>query len=118
MPLRTIVNGRNHPTEKMAEVVENEMRAHVKYLPSYIQYTTDFLSKLLSIQQPLPEGCILFCLDVKAFYPSVPRQEARAATEVALSGRVNPLTSTEDVLAMMDAVLDHNTFTFDGVHYV
>jgi len=60
----------------------------------------------------------LFCLDVKALYPSVPRQEARAAAEVALSGRVNPLIPTDDVLAMMDAVLDHNTFTFDGVHYV
>ncbi|KAH3826280.1 hypothetical protein DPMN_128177 [Dreissena polymorpha] len=29
MPLRTIVNGRNHPTEKMAEKVENELCDHV-----------------------------------------------------------------------------------------
>ena len=34
IPLRTIVNGRNHPTEKMAEVVENELREHVTSLPS------------------------------------------------------------------------------------
>jgi polyhydroxyalkanoate synthesis regulator phasin len=35
--LRTIVNGRNHPTEKMAEIVEMELRAHVTSLPSYIK---------------------------------------------------------------------------------
>ncbi|KAH3802442.1 hypothetical protein DPMN_156119 [Dreissena polymorpha] len=34
MPLRTIVNGSNHPTEKMAEIVENELRDHVTSLPS------------------------------------------------------------------------------------
>ena len=43
MPLRTIVNGRNHPTEKMAEIVEDELREHVKSLPSYIRDTTDIL---------------------------------------------------------------------------
>jgi len=43
MPLRTIVNGRNHPTEKMAEIVEDELREHVTSLPSYIRDTTDIL---------------------------------------------------------------------------
>jgi len=33
MPLRTIVNGRNHPTEKMAEIVEDDLREHVTSLP-------------------------------------------------------------------------------------
>jgi len=88
----------------------------VKSLPSYIQDTTDFLSKLLSIKQRLLAGCILFCLDVKSLCPSVPRQKARAAAEVVLPGLVNPLFPTDDVPAMMDAVLDYNTF--DGVHYV
>ena len=35
-PIRTIVNGRNHPTEKIAEFVENELRDHVKTLPGYL----------------------------------------------------------------------------------
>ena len=118
VPLRTIVNGRNHPTEKMAEVVEKELRAHVTSLPSYIQDTTDFLNKLSTIQQPLPDGTLLFCLDVKALYPSVPRHEARAAVKEALSHRVNPQIPTEDVLHMMDTVLENNTFTFDGNHYI
>jgi len=87
MPLRTIVNGRNHPTEKIAEIVEDELREHVTSLPSYIRDTTDFLNKIKNIPQPLPESTLIFCLDVKALYPSVPRAEARAAVIEALNGR-------------------------------
>ena len=85
IPLRTIVYGRNHQTEKMAEVVENELREHMTLLPSYIKDTTDFLNKVTQIAQPLPNDTILFCFDVVALYPSVPRIEARAALETALN---------------------------------
>jgi len=97
MLLRTIVNGRNHSTEKMAEIVEDELREHVTSLPSYIRDTTDFLNKIKDIPQPHPEGTLIFCLDVKALYPSVPRAEARAAVIEALNGRSNPEIPTEDV---------------------
>ncbi|XP_052236160.1 uncharacterized protein LOC127847949 [Dreissena polymorpha] len=98
MPLRTFVNGRNHPTEKMAEIVENELRDH--------------------IQQPLPDGTIIFCLDVKALYPSVPREEARAAVFEALNRRVQPEVPTNDMITMMDTVLNNNTISFNGDHYM
>ena len=59
-------------------------------LPSYIKDTTDFLNKIKNIPQPLPEGTLIFCLDVKALYTSVPRAEARAAVIAALNERSNP----------------------------
>ena len=118
MPLRTIVNGRNHPTEKMAEIVENELRDHVTSLPSYVRDTTDFLNKITQIQQPLPDGTIIFCLDVKALYPSVPREEARAAVFEALNRRVQPEVPTNDMITMMDTVLNNNTISFNGDHYM
>ena len=43
-PFRTMVNGRNHPTENIAEFVKNELRDNVKSLPSYIQDTTEKVS--------------------------------------------------------------------------
>lgn len=46
VPLRVIVNGRNLPTERMAEIVEEELGEHVSSLPSYIKDTTDFLNKI------------------------------------------------------------------------
>ena len=83
-PLRTIVNGNNHATENMAEVVEHELMENVCNLNSYIKDTTELLQKLNKIPQPLPGNNIMFCLDVKALYPSVPRKEARIACERAL----------------------------------
>ncbi|KAL5012680.1 hypothetical protein ScPMuIL_011231 [Solemya velum] len=88
VPLRTIVNGRGHPTEKLAELVEEQLREHVTSLPSYIKDTTDFLNKMQQIPQPLPKDAILFCFDVKALYPSVPRDEARMAAVESLGSRV------------------------------
>ena len=75
-PMQTIVNGINTATERLAEVAEDELNEFVKNSPSYIQDTTDFLKKLSEVQQPLPEGTILFCFDGKKLYPSVPKKKA------------------------------------------
>ena len=44
-PFRPIINGRNHPTEKIAELFGNELKENVRSLPSFIQDTTDFFKK-------------------------------------------------------------------------
>jgi translation initiation factor 2B subunit (eIF-2B alpha/beta/delta family) len=75
-PFRTIINGSNHATEKMAKVVEQELSENVRNLNTYIKDTTDILQKLNNISQSLPNETIMFCLAVKALYPSVPRIEA------------------------------------------
>ena len=87
IPLRTIVNVGNHPTANMAEIVEHELAENVRSLLSFIQDTTDFLNKLSTINLPLPNNCLMFCMDVKALYPSVPRKEAREAAEKVLEKR-------------------------------
>ena len=117
-PIRTIVNGRNHPTEKMAELVESQLEENVKSLPSYIQDTTDFLNKISTIQQPLPDNTLIFCMDVKGLYPNVPRQQAKIAVTKALEKRKNHLIPTTDVIYMMDTVLQNNNFSFNGRHYL
>ena len=117
-PLRTIVNGNNHATENMTEVVENELEENVKNFSTYIKDTTDFLRKLQNIQQPLTNDTIMFCLDVKALYPSVPRLEARDACEQALKNRTNPTIPTECVLEMLDLVLENNHFSFNGKNFI
>ena len=60
----------------------------------------------------------MFCMDVKALYPSVPRKEAREAAEKALEKRSNKDIPTDEVLRMMDMVLENNNFSFNGKHYV
>jgi len=78
----------------------------------------DFLNKIQKVKQPLPKDTIIFCLDVKALYPSVPRDEARAAAIEALNRRKDPEIPTEDVIVMMDTVLENNTFSFNDGHFI
>jgi hypothetical protein len=96
----------------------HELAENVRNLNSYIKDTTDFLRKLSEIQQPLPKGAIMFCIDVKALYPSVPRKEARTACQKALQGRTNKSLTTECVLDMLDLVLENNNFSFNDKHYI
>ena len=88
-PLRLIINGRHDATENIAEFVENELSENVSNLPSFIKDSTDFLNKLNYIPQPLPYNTIMFSFDVKALYPSVPREEAKRACRKALDKRPN-----------------------------
>lgn len=117
-PMRTIVNSRDHPTEAMAEIVEAQLTDNVKSLPSYIRDTTDFIKKISDIPQPLPSNTILFCMDVKALYPNVPRKEARVSVEGALEKRKDKSIPPKSVLKMMDMVLENNNFCFDDKHYL
>ena len=116
-PFRTIINGSNHATETMAKVVEQELSENVRNLNTYIKDTTDFLQKLNNISQPLPNETIMFCLDVKALYPSVPRIEAKSACKTALENRTTKTISTDSVLEMMDLVLENNNFRFDNKYF-
>lgn len=118
IPVRTIVNGRNHPTAKMAEVVEDQLKENVQSLYGFVKDTTDFLNKLAQIETPLDRNTIMFCMDAKALYPSVPRAEARNAAEAALNQRSNQDIPTDDVLKMMDLVLENNNFSFKGRHFI
>ena len=113
-PLRTIVSGRDHATERVAEIAEEQLRSHVESLPSYIRDTKDFLLKLSDVAQPVVGQCgqppLLFCMDVRKLYPSVPREEGIEACRLALEDRQGASIPTDDVLEMINLVLDNNHF--------
>ena len=121
-PLRTIVSGRGHATERMAEIAEKELASHVEGQKSFIRDTTHFLRKLAQIPQPLPGGpCspILFCMDVQKLYPSVPHKEGMEACRAALDQRSGSKIPTADVLKMIEIVLNNNNFTLhSNAHFI
>ena len=71
--MRIIINGRGHPTENMAQYVEESLNDNVRGLKTYIKDSTDFVKKIEKMP-PVSEGDLLFCMDVKSLYPSVPRK--------------------------------------------
>ena len=100
-PFRTIVSGINTPTEKLAEVAEDELKEYALGCQSYIRDTTYFMNKLKEIDEPIPEGALLFCFDVCKLYPSIPKEEGIAACREALETRTAPLILTEYLLEMI-----------------
>ena len=118
VPIRTIISGVNHPTERMAEIVEKELDEFVKAQPSYIQDTTHFLKKLEVMKPLLPRDFILFTMDIKALYPSVPKHEGLAACQRALEMRSDQSVTTEATLQMLRFVLDNNIFKFRNTDYI
>lgn len=114
-PLRAIISGRGHATEKIAEVAEEQLRRHVEGLSSYVKDTNDFLLKLNAVPQPIENqhghAPLLFCMDVKKLYPSVPRADGIAACRLALDSRSDPSIPTEEVINMIEMVLDNNNFS-------
>ena len=117
-PLRTIVNGMNTATEKIAELAEYELNEFVITSPSYIRDTTDFINTLKEIEEPLPQGTIMFCFDVCKLYPSVPKQEGLEACREGLNSRSKPIVPTEEVLKMIEVILDNNNFNLGNMHYI
>ena len=121
-PLRAIVSGRGHPTERVAELAESELRSHVESQPSYVRDTSDFLNKISKVN--LAEGIhgknlLLFCMDVRKLYPSVPRKEGIEACRKALDSRTDPKIPTANVIEMIELVLDINNFRVGpSDHYV
>ena len=77
--MKTIVSGIDHQTECMAEVVEQELDQVVRSQPSYIQDTTNFLKRLEGMKMNLPQNFLMFTMDIKALYPSVPKKEGLEA---------------------------------------
>ena len=59
----------------------------------------------------------MFTWDVKALYPSIPRDEARKACKNALNERTNQDLPTEEVLQIIDTVLENSYFTFNKTNY-
>ena len=118
IPLRTIISSINHPTAKLAEVAEHELDEWVKDLPTYIQDTTHFLNRLEQIKKTLPQKYIMFTMDVRKLYPSIPQREGIEACREALEKRKNKSIPTQAVIDMMKVVLENNIFEFGEDKYL
>ena len=116
--VRLVINSRNHPTEKIAQYIEDQLNNNVIKQNTYIKDTSHLIKELANINLPKDKKFIMFCMDVKALYPSVPREEARAAASLALESRTDLQTDIETMLKLMDMVLENNVFCFDKNYYV
>ena len=117
IPGRPIVSANGHPTEKISEFVDYHLRPFVKNLPSNLQDTTDYLTKMKSLN-PLPENTLLASMDVTSLYTNIPQNEGIAACEEVWNTRHHQNPPTECLVKLLTLVLKNNNFVFNGEHYL
>ncbi|KAM9324806.1 ovostatin-like [Gastrophryne carolinensis] len=115
-PGRPIVAGIGGLTEKACIYIDRHLQPFVISLESYVRDSTDLLNSLNSIW--VSEDVFLATLDVEALYTSISHVHAARTCRYFLdmSGTNSPATK-EFILTLLDFVLAHNFFTFDGVFY-
>ena len=91
MTYRAIGGGIGTPTEKLAEVVEYELKEFVIQTPSYLRDTADFINKLAHVKEDILKDAILFCFDVCKLHPFIPREEGLEACKEGLERFSRPI---------------------------
>ncbi|XP_040196442.1 uncharacterized protein LOC120929219 [Rana temporaria] len=116
-PGRPIISGKGSISEGVSEVIDQYLRPHVLNLPSYTKDTIHLLQMLEDMM--IPTDAFLVSVDVETLYNSIPHQLGLRAVEQVLKQR--PTTDWKFntfILTMLEFILYHNTFLFQGSHYL
>ena len=110
-PGRPIISGCGGPTVKLSQYADHLLKPLLKHIPSYVQDTTDFLSRIFSLNQDLPDNIILITLDVKSLYTNIPNDQGIQACVITPE-------ITQSVIDILSLILNKNTFTFNNEHFL
>ena len=118
-PGRPIVSGNGCPTERISQFVDFFLQPTVRLLPSYVQDTTHFLTKLDNLGD-IPPGSFLVTMDVSSLYTNIPNKEGIEAAKLALikAGHHGFKPSILNLCTLLEKVLTMNNFDFAGRHFL
>ena len=112
-PGRLIVSNCCMPMEKISEFLDSHLPPLVREIPSYIQDTSDFLSKLENIRN-IPDQALLVTIDFVGLHSHIPHTEGLEALKIALDGKSDYVIATSELVELARIVLENNYFEFDG----
>ena len=109
VPERPVISGCNLRSEKMSEVIDSFFKPLVTTVPSHINDTRHFFSKLRALVN-LPRGCILATIDVVALHPSISMEDGLEALRSFLQDQHLHLNVSNGVVKMSET-----SFEAEGV---
>ena len=113
-----IVSSCGAPTEKISQFVDYYLCPHVETLPSFIKDTTDFVTKLQSLNN-IQEGTLLVTLVMSHhLYTNISHQEGIEACIEALNTRAIQQPPTEELAELINQILMKNNFEFGDQHFL
>lgn len=115
-PGRPIVSGIGGLCEKACTYIDYFLQPLVHQWPSFLQDTTSTINKLENLL--VPDGALLVTCDVEALYTNINHEHGVAATTYFLTKQNDDNgMHLSFLIDLLDFVLRHNYFTFDGNFY-
>ena len=118
-PGRPIISGCGGPTVKLSQYADHLLKPLLKHIPSYIQDTTDFLRRIFSLNQDLPDNIILITFDVKSLYTNIPNDQGiQACVDMLNENNIITPELRQSVIDILSLILNKNSFTFNNEHFL
>ena len=123
IPLRPVISACDGPTNKTSCLIERILKQLLKFVPTHLWNTQDFLNKIRahSERNDIAEQAIFFSIDVVNLYGSIPVAEAIDAVTEKLSTHLQEVDTfgltSDDVKVLLEQCLTENVFSFDDRHY-
>ncbi|CAJ0967291.1 unnamed protein product [Ranitomeya imitator] len=113
---RPIVSGVDSLTQNCGLYVDQVLCPFVTAMPSYLRDTSDLLLKLEGVN--LGRDTWLTSIDIEALYSSIPHWAGIEGVRFFLQQRSIRCGEHNDfVITLLEYILTHNAFTFDGKHF-
>ena len=123
VPLRPVISACGGPTEKMSCLLERVLKQLLKFVPTHLWDTNDFLTRLNkhSHEQGIPKDAIFFSIDVVNLYGSIPIPEAIEAVCDTLQAHLQEIDTfglnVNDIRKLLEHSLEKSVCSFDGEFY-
>ena len=124
VPLRPVVSNCGGPTEKTSVMLEKILHQLIQFVPLHLVDTKDFLDKLKGFWEAhdVPENAILFSIDVKNLYGSIPLDGAMEAVRETLEHHFNDIDtcglSVDEICDLLEQCLMNNVFRFGDEYFL
>lgn len=111
---RPIISGNNNLKEGASRLIDEILKPYVESLSSFVSHTLSFLQFIDGLC--VPPGSFLATIDIESLYNSI-THKLGLKTITYFFKQKNRIISSFDqfILKLLDFVLTHNTFIFDGV---
>ena len=108
VPLRPIVSACGDPVDKLTWLLERVINQLLPFVPAHLTSTDDYIKRLSQkFPEKLPDGAILFSVDVTNIYGNIPVDEAIEATVTLLDMHKDSICMFDLTLADIRALLTH-----------
>ena len=121
VPGRPIISGCDGPTAKLSEYADHFLKPLMNHIKSYVKDSANFLRRIFSLNNKLPDNIILLTIDVKSLYTNIPNDEGIKASMEVLEkhntqnyGDINVIRQTLELILNNDYVY----FEFNGKYYL